>query len=170
MIGMTRMSQEPVLSATPEPPAGERSSFLPAILIGVVAVAVALAGLFWLNRRQTAPRPLSLSPEAAAYSAQITFSQLQLSAADNMLGANLIYLDGKVTNGGGKTVRWLRVRLHFYDTLNHVVLREDRDVISPSAAPLAPGETRDFQLRFERLPSSWNVQPPQFQIISLETP
>jgi hypothetical protein len=114
---------------------------------------------------QKADRP---SAESLAYLSQIQLTDFHMSHADNIVGANLIYLDGKVANNGTKTIGRLQVWLYFHDAMNQVVLRDAEDIIRPSAAPLAPGETRDFQLRFDRVPSSWNYQPPDFTLAALE--
>jgi len=162
------MSEEPIPVETSDA-APERKPFLPVpILVGVVFVLLVLAGLFWISRRPKAAPPPVPSAESLAYLPQIGLSDFQMSAADNMLGANLIYLDGKVANNGSKAVRHLRVRLYFYDSMSQVVLKEEQDIVRPNAAPLGAGETRDFQLRFERLPTSWNFQPPQFQLVALQ--
>ena len=162
------MVEESTPLEQPGPPSQEEKSRLPlAMLIGAAVVAAALGGGLLLNRRQAAPRPAALSTEAQAYSSQIQFSELRLGAADNMVGSQIIYLDGRIANGGTKRVRLLRVQLEFQDTLSQVVLREERDVIPLAIPALGPGETRDFQLRFDRLPASWNIRPPQFQILSL---
>ena len=108
------------------------------------------------------------SAEALAYLSQIELTDFHMSHADNMIGSNLIYLDGKVANQGAKTVRRLRVRLYFYDTLNQLALREEQDIVREGSPPLAPREARDFQLRFDRLPASWNYQPPQFLLVAIE--
>ena len=60
------------------------------------------------------------------------------------------------------------MRLFFYDTMSQVAFQEEQDIIRSDSAPLAAGETRDFQLRFDRLPAPWNYQPPQFQLVALE--
>ena len=165
------MAEEPLetVPAVGEQSQPEAKSFLPVpVLAGGIFLLVVFGAIFWLVRRPQPPPPPPPSAESLAYLPQITISEFHLSSADNMVGSVIIYLDGKVTNGGNKAVRRLRVRLFFYDTLNQVILREERDIVSISSAALAAGETRDFQLRFNRPPSSWNVQPPQFQLVSLD--
>jgi hypothetical protein len=91
-----------------------------------------------------------------------------MSAEENMLGHDLVAVDAKITNTGDRVVTTLRLRLYFYDYAGKLALRDEQDVITPSSPPLYAGETRDFQLRFDTLPSNWNVQPPQFQLVSLQ--
>ena len=159
----------PVSSPGPSketPPKRKLALPVPLVAGGIFGVLV-LAGLFWVVRRPPAPPPAT-SEESLAYLSNVTVSDFSLSIADNMVGSLILYLDGRVNNQGDRTVRYLRVRLYFYDTLSQLILRVERDVVTPDGAPLAPGETRDFQLRFDRPPASWNLQPPQFQLVSLE--
>ena len=139
------------------------------MLAGVIFVAVVLAVLILLSVRQQAPEPPQpLTEDALAYSSQVLLTDLRMSAEANFLGQEVVYLDGKITNHGSKAVRQLLVRLFFYDVLSQVVLKEDREVLRSSSTPLEPGEARNFQLRMDRLPASWNRGAPQWQLISLE--
>lgn len=169
------MADDPVPMAAPEPapgpgkPGKEKTAIPIPVLAGVIFVAVVLAVLFLLSSRQQAPEPPQpLSEDALAYSSQVLLTDLRMSAEANFLGQEIVYLDGKITNHGSKAVRQLVVRLFFYDVLRQVVLKEDREVLRSTSAPLAPGEARDFQLRMDRLPLSWNRGAPQWQLISLE--
>ncbi|MBI4478536.1 MAG: hypothetical protein HY651_00775 [Acidobacteria bacterium] len=162
------MSEEPLQTESSESQPPTRSPLpVAAVAAGIFALLI-VTGIFWFVRRPAALPPLPPSEESLAYLPQVTVSDFHLSAADNLVGSIIVYLDGKVTNAGNKTVRRLRVRLYFYDTMSQLVLRQERDIIAAGGAPLAAGETRDFQLRFDRPPASWNVQPPQFQLVSLE--
>ena len=161
------MSEEALQMDSPESQPPKRSSLPVAVVAAGSFLLLVLSVIFWMVRRPPAPPPLPPSEESLAYLSQVTVSDFHLSAADNMVGSVIVYLDGKVTNAGPKTVRRLRVRLYFYDTMSQLVLRQERDIIAAGGAPLAAGETRDFQLRFDRPPASWNVQPPTFQLVSL---
>ena len=169
------MADDPVPMAAPEPapgpgkPGKEKTAIPIPVLAGVIFVAAVLAVLFLLSSRQQAPEPPQpLTEDALAYSSQVLLTDLRMSAEANFLGQEIVYLDGKITNHGSKAVRQLVVRLFFYDVLRQVVLKEDREVLRSTSAPLAPGEARDFQLRIDRLPLSWNRGAPQWQLISLE--
>lgn len=138
------------------------------VLAGGIFGLLVLAGVIWIASRPPAPPPPPPSEESLAYLSNVTLSSFRMSVADNMIGSVILYLDGTVTNGGDRNVRQLRVRLYFYDSLSQVILRPERDIIGSQEAPLAAGESRDFQLRLERPPASWNIQPPQMQLVSLE--
>ena len=171
------MTEEP---STPVPAGpSERREEKPGLPVGVIAGAVfcaaVLAGLFLLIRTQSNPAgPPPITPELEAYLPHLAVGELRMSAEENFLGQQVVYLDGQIANRGDRIVRQLAVRVYFRDSLNQVILREDRDVISPGrtgrpgATPLASGETREFRLLFDHIPDSWNRQLPQFQLVSME--
>ena len=162
-------------SAPAQPPAlknKEPKEFPVALAAGAAFLAIALGVMAFIATRPGPPPPPPPSQEAYDYLGKLTISDIQLSAAENMLGHEMVYVDAKVQNNGDKTVTTLWLRLYFYDYSSKLLLREEQDVIQatspPSSPPLAPGETRDFQLRFDTLPPTWNKQPPQFQLVSLQ--
>ena len=104
--------------------------------------------------------------EDLSYTSQVKFSDLHLSAEENFLGQQVIHLDGKAANTGAKAVSQLRVRLHFRDLMNQVVLREEHELFS-GAQPLGPGQSREFDVSFDTVPASWNQSVPQVEIVSL---
>lgn len=164
------MTEEPVAASPSGDSArvGEAKHAIPAVA-GAVFVAAILMGLFLLSRRQQSPQASPPpSQEDIAYAAQLELSDLRLSAEENFLGQQVVYLDGKIANRGDKTLRGLNLRLFFRDSMNQVVLREDRELLGPRSAPLGPGQAREFQLRFDRLPDSWNRQVPEFQLVSIQ--
>ena len=165
------MENDPATTTAPAPESsGKKTRGLPAgVIAGVLFAAAVLAGFVFLASHRSGPAPPAPpSQEAIAYADHLAVVDLHLSAEGNFLGQQVVYLDGKLTNRGDKTLRQLKVRLYFRDTLNQVVLREDQEVVKASSAPLAPGEAREFRLLFDRIPDSWNRQVPQFQLVSLE--
>ena len=169
------MADDPVPIAAPEPAPDpgktgkEKAAIAIPVLGGGIFAALVVIALFLLSGRQQATEPPQpLTEDALAYASQVSLTELRMSAEANFLGQEVVYLDGKITNNGSKAVRQLVVRLFFYDVLSQVVLKEDREVLRSTSAPLAPSEARDFQLRMDRLPLSWNQGAPQWQLISLE--
>ena len=104
--------------------------------------------------------------EDLSYASQVKFSDLHLSAEENFLGQQVVHLNGKAANSGTKAVSQLRVRLHFRDLMNQVVLREEHELFS-AAQPLGPGQSREFDVSFDTVPASWNQSVPQVEIVSL---
>ncbi|MBI1956357.1 MAG: hypothetical protein HYS38_08190, partial [Acidobacteria bacterium] len=143
---------------------GKRSAFL-WTAVGLLFVIGTISAVFFLMPPPESPLVPPPSQEDIAYVRQLQLGELHLSAEKNFLDQRVVYLDGKISNRGNKTVRQLKLRLFFRDYYGQVVLQEDQPVLAETAAPLGPGQTRDFQLRFDRIPDSWSQQIPQFQLV-----
>jgi len=145
---------------------GQRSVFVWTAM-GLLFVIGAISSVFFLMPPPESTLVPPPSQEDMAYAGQLQLRDLHLSAEKNFLGQQVVYLDGKITNRGNKTVRQLKVRLFFRDYYSQVILQEDQPVLGETAAPLGPGQTSDFQLRFDSIPDSWSQQIPQFQLVSI---
>jgi hypothetical protein len=148
---------------------GKAKRFLPfAALAKSTLAAAALAVLLLLCscKRTTAVGAAPL--EDLSYASQVTFSDLHLSAAENFLGQQVVYLDGEITNRGSKAVRQLKVRMFFHDLMNQVVLREEQELWGERSDHLGAGQARSFQVRFDQVPDAWNRQVPELQIVHLQ--
>jgi hypothetical protein len=157
-------------------PAAENSSssrFYAGLATGalIVLVVIGAAVFFSRNSGRTSGSPAAHLPFGAAeqaYAAQIRISNLQLSQATNLLNQEFTYVVGTVANAGPRTVRAIEVTVEFQDLIHQLVLRETVRVFPPAAEPLAPGQERNFQLTFERVPASWNHQPPVIRVSGLD--
>ena len=79
----------------------------------------------------------------------------------NLAGGKVTYIDGHITNCGNKTVTGISVQVLFRNAANEVAQNETQamkwirtrdpyiDLEPVSAAPLKPGEGRDFRLIFD---------------------
>ncbi len=139
---------------------------VPVIIPCSMILTTAVVTLLLTGCGQKAVDARSAQEEALSYAPQVTFSGLRLSAEENFLGQQVIYLDARISNAGPKIVRQLKVRLFFRDILSQIVLREEHEVMG-GAQPLGPGQARTFQIRFDQVPDSWNRQVPEVQIIAL---
>ncbi len=132
----------------------------------IAGAAAALAVVFAIyivvqrTGRQTPPQSTALAEEERAYLREIVVTDAHMSAAENLAGGTVTYLDALVTNQGAKLVRQLEIQLEFHDALNQVVLREKARPVTLRTSPLKPGETRTFRASFEHLPADWNHAPP----------
>lgn len=154
---------------------------LPLLVAALVGLGV-LAGIIWLgppgSRPETAQVPDQLPPlnaEAKAYVPQVEIGSLEISRWANFLGQEVIYLDLTLTNQGTGTILALELTIEFLDAYNRVVLRETvrpigarrTTVAAQRAAPLPPGQSRDFRASFEELPAAWNRLPPRIRVTGL---
>jgi hypothetical protein len=149
---------------------GQESSLRP-ILIGIVIVGIVvgiLALIFRTEQKKPAP--------PAAYAANLKFSDLKTSAAQNFAGATVSYLDGAITNTGDKTVIHAMVQVTFKDDLGQTAQREElpihvlrtggpyEEAVDLNLSPLAPGQSKPFRLIFDNISAQWNHAYPDLQI------
>lgn len=142
------------------------------ILAGVLVLAT-LAAVVWLVVRTPQEQPsqaeqanlsAKMSAEDTAYIKNIRIENVALSRAENFIHQEVTILAVDAVNSGSQPVEGLSVTVEFLDDLHQVVLRESRGVLGTPASPLGPGQTRTFQVSFDRVPSSWNMQQPFVQV------
>jgi Protein of unknown function (DUF2393) len=141
------------------------------IAAGVAVVVVVMVLIAWFMRSH--PKAASGPPP---YAANIKFSDLKMSQAQNFVGATVTYLEGTVTNAGGKTVSHVMVHVIFQDPMGEVAQLEDvplrvqqatgpyQDAVDLAASPLAPGQSKPFRLTFEHVSAEWNQAYPELQV------
>jgi hypothetical protein len=163
MDGLLQQNANP----TTEP---QESSLRP-ILIGIVIVGIVvgvLALILRAEQKKPAPPP--------TYAANLKFSDLKTSAAQNFVGATVSYIDGTVTNAGDKTVTHAVAVITFKDDMGQTAQREEipirvlrtgaayDEAVDLTLAPLAPGQSEPFRLTFENISAQWNHAYPDLQI------
>jgi hypothetical protein len=122
------------------------------------------------------PKPVVGPPP---YAANLKFSDLKLSQAQNFVGATVTYVDGTVGNTGDKTVTHVSIRVTFKDLYDQVAQVEDvplkvlrttgpyPDTVDLSIVPLVPGAGKPFRLIFEHVSEQWNQAYPQLQVTNV---
>lgn len=148
-----------------------------AALIGIVLV-VAVIGVIVLLSRSEKSVPAGPPP----YASNLKLTDLKLSAAQNFVGGTVTYLDGQVSNTGDKTVTGVTVEAIFKNSMGQVAQKEDLplhrlqtsgpypDVVDLAAAPLVPGQTRQFRLTVEgSITTDWDQRYPELRIIHVDT-
>lgn len=136
--------------------------------VAAVIVMVALAIVVSRTRTRNSSTPAELTPEQKSYLSNLSFAGAKVSAATNFLEQRVIYLDAEVTNKGTRAVSQVEISMEFTDVLGQVILRERAGVLPPASLPLKAGETRAFQLFFDRMPSDWNQAPPRITPSSVQ--
>lgn len=135
--------------------------------MGAATIAIALVILMWPGgQRRTAPRQVHLpfGPPEQAYAPKLQIENLTLSAAENFLHQEVTTLAGSITNPGDQPLDNVEVTIEFSDQLGQVVLRETRELFTSPSPPFGPGERRDFEISFEHIPPSANVQQPAIRV------
>jgi hypothetical protein len=140
----------------------------------VVVVVLVLAG------RHKAAGPPTIQP-LAAYAASLSLSQLAMSESTSLSGGKSTFIDGHIQNTGSQIVSGITVQVLFRNDeamppqietlpLSLIRVREPYiDTQSVSAAPLKPGDERDFRLIFESIPANWNTQMPEIRMVKVDT-
>lgn len=142
--------------------------------MGAATILIALAVVMWPGSERRAPRmreahlPFGLAEQA--YAPNIQIENLVPSRAENFLNQEVTIFNGQVTNAGNTPVSNVELTLEFADEMNQVILRESRVLLPAQAAPLAPGERRNFDISFDHIPPSWNIRQPAVHISGILLP
>ncbi len=159
--------------------AKEPRSVVPWILAGIVVAAV-LGVLLFVGHRSAPANPGGAGLAAAdPYASNLAFSNIQMSESSSVAGAKVTYLDGQISNHGTQTLSGLTVQVAFRDFTNQIAQKETMplslirthqpyiDTQPVSAAPIKPGETREFRLIFDHVAGNWNQQYPELRVIGI---
>jgi len=125
--------------------------------------------LFTMACQGTDPGPSTDTPKNAAlteaYKTKLVLSGLGLARGENYLGDAVYYVQGKVTNEGGRLVQRVEVVFKFKDSQNKEVFRKIRRALDyQGGGNLAPQKTSEFQVAFEKIPDHWNYSLPDVEI------
>jgi hypothetical protein len=160
----------------------EATSKVPWII--AAAVAIVSVGIWILvggRGNQDLPSGGTGMAPADPYAASLPISGLQMSEADSFSGAKVTYIDGQITNTGNRTITGITVQVGFHSDvgqyaqrlavpLSLIRTRQPYVDIEPvSAAPVEPGQQRDFRLIFDTVPAEWNQQYPEIRVISVHS-
>jgi hypothetical protein len=155
----------------PPPVQAERDNSRWIIVMALVAIAAIVIAVALLTRDK-ASAPSGPPP----YAANLKFSDLKMSRAQNFVGATVTYIDGTLTNTGDKTVTRVIAHVTFKDPYGQVAQIEDvpvralqpfgpyTDAVDLSSSPLAPGQGKPFRLTFEHVSEQWAQSYPDLQI------
>jgi hypothetical protein len=143
------------------------------LFIGVVAAVLLLGGVYLLAHYSPAPaketvKPLAMGAAEQAYAQNIQFTDPKLARAANFLNQEVTFVFGTVSNNGPRAVQQIEISLEFHDLFNQVVLRDTQRLFSPTADPLTPNSSRDFQLSYETMPAQWNHAYPTVHVTGLD--
>jgi len=151
----------------------ERGRFSFALILAGAAILVILVAAYVQPGRQSPPdgAPPSIhfafGPTEREYAAKIKVENITMSRAENFLHQEVTTLNGELINGGARSIRGLELTVEFFDEMNQIALRETRPVIASGGTPLASGDRRAFEISFEHISSSWNMQAPVLRVTGL---
>lgn len=173
----------PLVSTGPQlvrPLAPAERNWLPIAIAAAVILAVAGGLVLFLEHGKSAPQVTPISAHSDPYAVNLPITQLAMSESSNLAGGKVTYLDGHIGNRGNRTVTGITVQVLFRDYAHEVAQNETQpltlirtrdpyiDVEPVSAAPLKPGEERDFRLIFDTVADGWNGEYPEVRIIHVD--
>ena len=147
------------------------------VIVGIVVAVVSQEHGSTRGKITVTPISAPLDPYAQSLSA----TRLAMSEAGNLAGSKVTYLDGHIANQGARTVTAVTVQVLFRDAAHEVAQNETLplrlirvrepyvDLEPVSAAPLAPGDEREFRLIFDRVKSDWDGAYPEIRILHVGT-
>ena len=152
----------------------------------IIAAGVIILGLGILvvvgGRGKTESSSAGTGMAAAdPYAAKLPITSLQMSEATSFSGAKVTYIDGQIANNGDRTLSAITVQVGFHSDVGQFAQRlalplsliRTRqpyvDTEPVSAAPIEPGQSRDFRLIFDTVPPDWNLQYPEIRVIGVHS-
>jgi hypothetical protein len=145
-----------------------------------LAMLVVFAAFAFMGRKKPAAAPNKILP-LATYASSLPLSQLAMSESTSLAGGKSTFVDGHIQNTGTATVTGVTVQVLFrndegmppqLETLPLALIRTREPYIDTqpvSAAPLKPGDDREFRLIFESIPTNWNMQMPEVHVVEVES-
>ncbi|UWZ82542.1 DUF2393 domain-containing protein [Occallatibacter riparius] len=162
------------------PAEARERNWMPIIIAAGVVVLVVGIVIFVTSRNhnsQVAPVTAAADP----YAASLPVTNVQMSESANLAGGKVTYLDGHIANKGSKTVSGIMAQVLFRNYAHEVAQNESQpmmlirtrepyiDTQPVSAAPLKPGDERDFRLSFDTVTPNWDGAYPEIRILRVQT-
>jgi hypothetical protein len=156
-------------------------NWLPMAIAAAVVVVAAVAVVVVLERHKDTTTVAPVAAAADAYAASLPITGVQMSESANLAGGKVTYLDGHIANKGDRTVTGIAVQVLFRNAAQEVAQNETQpmklirtrdpyvDLQAVSAAPLKPGDERDFRLIFDAVTPDWDGVYPQLRILHVQT-
>lgn len=152
-----------------------------AIAAGVVAIVVAVL-VFVTEHGRSGAAAAPITAAADPYAASLPITNVAMSESSNLAGGKVTYLDGHIANKGSKTVAGISVQVLFRNAAHEVAQNDPPqsmmvirtrdpyiDTEPVSAAPLKPGDERDFRLSFDTITPDWDGVYPELRILKVQT-
>jgi hypothetical protein len=165
--------QETAPFEPPQPSPDRERSVSRMILILSVVIAASVGAYFLFVSTKAGPvsrnEPhLPFGTAEQAYLTKIQIENIALSRAENFANQEIISLSAEMANLGDRALKTVEVMVEFSDEMPQVVLREPRILFGSSSIPLPAGGRREFEVSFEHVPSSWNMQQPVVKVTGIQ--
>lgn len=160
----------------------QERNWLPLVVSGVVVLTVVGIAILSLNGGDHAKNAsLPANAPLDSYAASLTLDRLVMSESANLAGGKVTYIDGHIANQGTRTVTAVTLQVLFRDFAHQVTQNETKslklirvrepsiDIEAVSAAPLKPGDEREFRLIFDSVNPDWDGAYPELRVVHVET-
>lgn len=153
---------------------GERHR--PLFVAGAVVILIAAIAVLLAIRAPKQAAQLQIDP----YAEYLVLTGVHMSQAQNFVGGQVTYVEGKVNNIGAKTVTSISAEVVFRNSLGEVVDKPvetmrvqqpqlgNPDYVALSAAPLTPNAAREFRIAIEHVSADWNQGLPELRIVKVD--
>lgn len=150
------------------------------VIAAAVVLAVVVVLVAFLGRGKGSQQALPSNTPLDAYAANLPITNLTMSESSNLAGGKVTYLDGHIANKGDKTVNGINAQILFRNVAHEVAQNETQgikiirtrdpyiDTEPVSAAPLKPGDERDFRLIFDAVSPDWDGAYPEIRVIHVD--
>ncbi len=155
-------------------------NWLPLAIAAAVVIAVVAVVVVVLERHKNTASVAPVSASADPYAGSLPITGVAMSESGNLAGGKVTYLDGHIANKGTRTVTGITVQVLFRNVAQEVAQNESQqmkfirtrdpyvDLEPVSAAPLKPGDERDFRLIFDAVTPDWDGAYPQIRILRVQ--
>lgn len=149
------------------------AAFVAVLIVAGIVVAI-------LEHGKQGVKVTPIAAQADAYAGNLPITNLAMSESGNLAGGKVTYLDGHIANRGPSTVGAITVQILFRNAAKEVAQNETQqlktirtrspyvDLAPVSAAPLKPGDERDFRLIFDAVVPDWDGAYPQLKIVNVQ--
>jgi hypothetical protein len=156
-------------------------NWLPVVIAAGIVLAVIVILVAFLGHGKRSQGALPVNTPLDAYAANLPISNLAMSESSNLAGGKVTYVDGHIVNRGSRTVTGITAQILFRDAAREVSQNESQalkivrtrdpyiDVEPVSAAPLKPGDERDFRLIFDAISPDWDGAYPEIRILHVDS-
>ena len=153
---------------------------MPLAIAAAAVLIVAAIVIFTMERGKGAATVTPISAAPDPYAAGLPITNVVMSESSNLVGGKVTYIDGHITNTGNKTVSGVSAQVLFRNAASEVAQNETQalkwirtrdpyvDLEPASAAPMKPGDSRDFRMIFDTVTPDWNGAYPEIRIVRID--
>lgn len=153
---------------------------MPLVVAAAAVVVVAAIVVLLMQRGNSKATVTPISAAQDPYAQNLPITNIVMSESSNLAGGKVTYIDAKISNNGSKTVTGVWVQVLFRNIAREVAQNETQplkwirtrepyvDLEPASAAPMKPGESRDFRMIFDTVTPDWDGAYPEIRIVKVE--